>query len=187
MPQFRADRAAIFLSDVLAPQHLVTLVLLSAPLRDAQTQFGHSLIAAVFVTGIPILTLWWMRRTGRVDDRHVSSRRRRLPLFTVSLLSLLAGLALLVSSGVSTVLMREVLAVLAGLVICMLVNHWWKISVHTAVAIAAGLIMLPVHAGIALGAVTGWARVRSRAHTASQATGGLLVGTLVHAGLTYLP
>lgn len=176
-------RLAHLVSDVCAPQYLVTLVLLTAPLRDHAATLTHAVVAASFVTGIPMLVLAWMRRSGRVEDRHVSVRERRTPLFLAALGSLLTGLVLLVVLDAPGRLMHEVLAVLAGLLSCLVVNLRWKISVHAAVGVVAGLVMLPMHVAFALAAVIGWSRIRTNGHTASQVLGGTLLGLAVHLGL----
>lgn len=181
-----ALRIAQWTTDIFAPQHLVTFALLTAPFRHPDTPVWHGLVAAVFVTGLPMALLEWMRRTGRVEDRHVSVRRKRTPILVASLLSLLTGLAVLVGSGVSSFLLAEVLAVLAGLIVCLLVTLWWKVSIHAAVGVFIALVLLPVHPAIALSALIGWSRIKVRGHTASQVLVGTLIGLSIHYGMVAL-
>ncbi|XKH58682.1 hypothetical protein LG293_16670 (plasmid) [Citricoccus nitrophenolicus] len=174
------------MSDILAPQYLVSIVLLTSPLRYPETSWWHALAAFVFITGLPMLALWWMRRTGRVGDRHVSVRQQRTPLLLLSLASLLTGLTLLLTTGASAGLVRETLAVLAGLLLCLVVTLKWKVSVHAAVGFCTGMILLPVHAAVAVASVICWSRIRVKGHTESQVLGGTLIGLVVHYGLTVL-
>lgn len=181
--QSLSQTTARVVTEVAAPQYVATVMLLTSFLRHPGTPFWQSLVAAVFTTGIPMAALEWMRRAGRVTSRHVPVRQHRLPVFLVALASLLAGLVVLVASGVSSGLLAEVLAVLAGLIVCMVVTLWWKVSIHAAVATCCGLILLPVHAAIALVALVGWSRIKVRGHTDTQVLGGTLIGLAVHLGL----
>ena len=79
-------------------------------------------------------------------------------------------------------LLALAVAGLVGLVVAVTVSHWWKMSIHSAVA-AGTLVMLALTFGRALLAavpllvLVGWSRVRLRDHTLPQVlAGGWLAG-----------
>jgi membrane-associated phospholipid phosphatase len=77
----------------------------------------------------------------------------------------------------------------AGLGVTVLITHWWKISVHTAVA-AGTVVVLSLVFGPwllflwAVVALIAWSRVELRDHTVGQVLGGMPFGAFV-AGLVF--
>jgi len=154
-------------------------------------------IGALFLGGIPLLHVGWMRMRGEVGSLEIRDRSKRTEPFLVVLGAGAAALLL-----VSALDLRGQF-LLSALLACHLLNtalllgitRWWKISVHCAsVAGAVGtLAFVRYHvpggvmgsalvgqtvlgAGLVLVPLLLWARVRSRAHTLGQATAGTLLG-----------
>lgn len=84
--------------------------------------------------------------------------------------SVLVGISLIVAFKAPREVFALVVAMLVGLIVTMIVTVWWKVSVHTAVAggavvillLAYGMSMAPLTLGIA---AIGWSRVALRDHT----------------------
>lgn len=144
--------------------------------------------AALFAAVLPFGYIVRQVRRGRLTDHHIEVReQRRVPL-VFGVASVLTGLALLVGLGAP----RELLALLAagavGLAVCALVTHWWKLSIHSAVAGGSVVVLATVYGPpllatvLVLGAI-GWARVRLAAHTPAQVVVGALVGAAVAAAV----
>lgn len=181
------EKLAKFISDIFSPPVVGTLILLSTPLRHPQVGWPTTLIATFFVTLIPWAALIWMRIRGLVTDIHVTRRHQRWPLLIIALISILAGISVLLALSAPTELLAEVLFLLAGLIIVGVVNLFWKLSVHAAVITFAALhCLLPLLGGAQLAviliALVGWARIRIDHHSPTQVTAGTLVGVLVSAG-----
>jgi membrane-associated phospholipid phosphatase len=178
------ERTARLISHLAAPAILVSLLLLSLPLREPGVSWGSALLATVFTTGLPWIALLLARRAGRVSDIHVTRREQRWPLLVFCLVSIAAGLGLLAWTGAPGAVMREVLLVLAGLIVTGAVTLWWKISIHAAVA---AFVFFTAGAGVPWGAhaaaaglvLVCWSRVRLNHHTPSQVAAGSLVGLAV--------
>jgi membrane-associated phospholipid phosphatase len=109
--------------------------------------------------------------------------QRALPL-TVGIGSVLIGLFLLAVLGAPRDLVALVAAMAVGLASSLLVTLAWKISVHTAVAAGAAVILVlvsgPALAVAGLGAaLAGWSRVELGDHTIAQVIGGSALGVAV--------
>ncbi|MEU7864838.1 phosphatase PAP2 family protein, partial [Nonomuraea sp. NPDC049141] len=107
------------------------------------------------------------------------------------LCSVAAGLALLAVLGAPRPVLALAAAGLVGLVVAVTVSHWWKMSIHSAVAAGTVVVLvLTFGAGLLatapLLALVGWSRVRLRDHTVPQVVAGLALGALV-AALVFAP
>ncbi|MFE3762078.1 hypothetical protein ACFXPI_09980 [Streptomyces sp. NPDC059104] len=151
---------------------------------------GWGAFAGFFCGVVPMLWIRWGQRRGYWGDRHVRRRQDRLivlPGVVVSVAVCVVGLQLLRAPREMTAL---VVAMLATVLAILVVTTRWKISVHTAVAggavVLLGLTYGPgTLAGYVLVALVGWSRVRLRDHTPAQAASGTVLGAAV-AGPVFL-
>jgi hypothetical protein len=180
------------ITEVLAPS--VLMVVLFLAVGFAADGFPRGLLwglAGAFFASIgPAAVIVIGVQRGRWSDRHLTVREhRRVPLIAAFALVVL-GLVLLVVLHAPREIIATEAAMLAGLVVSTPITQVWKISFHTGVAAAVGLILT-----IALGpillltypllAAIGWARVQLRDHTVAQVLAAVPVGAL-SAGLTFL-
>lgn len=178
------DRLARIISHVAHPALVVTLLLVSLPLRVPGTPWLPALLGALFTTGIPSLALFLMRYRGQVSNLHVTAREQRRPLLVVALVSILIGITLLLVINAPGVVLLDVGLVLAGLLITGAVTLMWKISIHSAVAAFAFLYagadsIAGVHLAVVATAAVGWSRIRIDHHTPTQVMAGTVVGAFV--------
>lgn len=179
-----SHQLARVLSHVLAPTILATALLLLTPLRFPSVPWSQALLATTFTTLIPWAVLGWARATGKVSNVHVTEREQRWPLLLVALVSILCGIGLMVLTHAQAMMIREVLLILAGLLITGAITLVWKISIHVAVA---SFVFLHTFAdqtygpylAVAMVALTSWSRVKISHHTSSQVFAGAIVGALV--------
>ncbi|MEV4117528.1 phosphatase PAP2 family protein [Micromonospora sp. NPDC049645] len=182
-------RIARLVTEVTAPAVLVSLLILTVSWHSARRPgqgLLWGLLATLFVTGIPFAYIVGGVRRGRLTDHHVGRReQRRVPLL-VGLGSVAGGLALLAVLGAPRPVLALAVAGLVGLVVAVSVSHWWKMSIHSAVA-AGTLVILTLTFGTRLVvaapllAVVGWSRVRLRDHTVAQVLAGAALGALIAA------
>ncbi|MGK5737580.1 phosphatase PAP2 family protein [Micromonospora sp. URMC 103] len=184
-------RLARLVTELTAPAVLVSVLMLAVAWHSTRGArgIGWGLLAALFVSGIPFAYILGGVRRGRLTDHHVGLReQRRVPLL-VGLCSVTAGLALLAGLGAPRPVLALVAAGVVGLVVAVTVSHWWKMSIHAAVA-AGTVVILVLTFGARLLltapllALVGWSRVRVGDHTVPQVLAGGLVGGLV-AGLVF--
>ncbi|MFJ9544896.1 hypothetical protein [Streptomyces erythrochromogenes] len=108
-------------------------------------------------------------------------RRQRVVPMGLSLVSVLAGVALLRALGAPADVFALVVAMLVGLVSSLLVTVAWQISVHMSVAGGTVMILLLVFGpavlpAAAVAAAVGWSRLALRAHTPAQLLAGTALG-----------
>jgi membrane-associated phospholipid phosphatase len=187
------DRAAVAVSEIFAPAVLLSLFLVTVALRAAAWP-GSALLAAVavgFTTALPLAGVLLLVRHGRLVDHHISDRRQRSPILAATLASIGAGLALLLLLDAPPPVIGAVLCTVAGVVSVLVVNLWWKLSAHSAVAVfvvvgalalfgawAAPLALIP--------AAVGWSRVRLSAHTPGQVVAGAAIGAAIGSAFALL-
>jgi len=184
-------RVARVVTEVFAPAVLVSvlLVLLGVHSEHGVVRgLGLGVVAALFESVLPYLYILRGVRNGSLTDRHVGDHRQRRGPLLVGLGSVLAGFAVLLAAGAGRELLAAVVAGGVGLVVAMAVNHWWKMSIHAAVAAGAAVILVLVYgwwlvAAAPLVGVVGWSRVRLGDHTAGQVVVGSVVGALVAGGV----
>jgi hypothetical protein len=181
------QRAARWLTEAFAPAVLVSVLLVLLGVH-AEPGLARGLAlgaaAALFESVLPYLYVLRGVRTGRITDHHVGDRRQRLVPLLVGMASVLAGLVVLLLAHAHRELLAAVGAGGIGLVVAALVNHWWKMSIHTAVTAGSVVILCLVYGWILivtapLVAAVGWSRVALKDHTAAQVAIGAVVGALV--------
>ncbi|MGS2614015.1 phosphoesterase PA-phosphatase [Micromonospora sp. LZ34] len=185
-------RLARIVTEVTAPAVLVTALTVAVgwhSSRGAAHGLAWGLLATLFVSGIPFAYIVGGVRRGRLTDHHVGVReQRRVPLL-FGLSSVAAGLALLAVLGAPRPMLALTAAGLLGLVVAVAVSHWWKMSIHAAVA-AGTVVVLVLTFGarllvtVPLLALVGWSRVRLRDHTVAQVLAGGGLGGLI-AGVVF--
>ncbi|MEV4479993.1 phosphatase PAP2 family protein [Micromonospora coxensis] len=191
VPPGPATRLARLVTELTAPAVLVSVLTLVVGWQAARGARGLAwgLLATLFASGIPFAYILGGVRRGRLTDHHVGVReQRRVPLL-FGLASAAAGLALLAALGAPRPVVALVAAGVVGLVVAVAVSHWWKMSIHTAVASGAVVVLALTFgprllAVAALPVLAGWSRVRLRAHTVPQVVVGGIVGAAV-AGLVF--
>lgn len=178
--------AARVISEVLGPAPVLTLVLVQAGIQQADMRgFWLALIAALFVAIGPYAAMVVMARAGKVSDRFVGRRSQRAPILLAVLGSLAVGLVLLVVLRAPASLVAMTIMSAVGLVVVMIVNLAWKLSIHSAIASCAWALQfafLPAPVAIllvVLPIMVAGARVREGAHTVAQVVAGSAVGVLV--------
>jgi hypothetical protein len=181
-----SDRLAVAVSEVFAPAVLLSLFLVLAALHSAAWP-ESVLLAAVavgFTAALPLLGVIALVRRGHLVDHHISDRRQRLPVLAGTLVSIGIGLALLLRLDAPAAVVGAVVCTVAGVLAVLVVNLWWKLSAHSAVAVFAVVGMLALFGAwasplVLVPAAVGWSRVRLLAHTPGQVAAGYAVGALI--------
>lgn len=153
---------------------------------------GWGAVAALFVGVLPLAFLKLGARSGRWTDHHVTDREKRLVPFLFVICSVAAGIALLIAGSAPRNLVALVAGMLAGLAMMLIINRFWKISVHAgttaggAVVLGATFGAIGAAVGLTIALAAGWSRVALRDHTAAQVLVGLVAGAAT-ASAVFLP
>ncbi|MFE2493337.1 hypothetical protein [Streptomyces scopuliridis] len=186
MPRGEA-RWAWLLSDGGEPRNWMLVL---APLLgwhdDGWAGVGWGLFAAVFTAVLPTLILRFGERRQYWGDRHVRRRQDRIVAAPGVMASVITGTGLLHGLEAPAEVTSLVMAMLAVLLALLVITFFWKVSVHSAVASGALVILTSVFgpwmlALTPLVVLIGWSRIRLRCHTVSQVTVGALIGAAVSA------
>jgi membrane-associated phospholipid phosphatase len=175
--------AARVITELFQPTVTVALLLLFSPAVEpgfpGTAWFGA--VAVLFVCVLPLAAVVLLVRLGKVTDHHVSDRRQRAPVLAMSVVSLLAGLCLLLALNAPRSVIAMVLATVGGVAVLAVISLFWKISGHAgsiAFATAVAVLMLgaPWSPLLLLIPAVCWSRVVLRAHTVAQVVAGAVVG-----------
>ena len=187
--QFSRQRLERLATELLAPAPTATILILAVALHSAPSPAAAlrwAVLAILFGCILPFLYIIRGVRRRQLSDHHVRVREQRPLPIVVALVSVLAGLALLVVLGAPRDLLAVVVAMAAGLIVSLLITLVWKISVHTG-AVAGTVIILALVFGPWLlvlevfAFAVGWARMELGDHTRAQVIAGGIIGALVAA------
>ncbi|WNM39716.1 phosphatase PAP2 family protein [Micromonospora halotolerans] len=185
-----SGRLARLITEVFAPGVLVTALPLVAAARVSHSPQQFLLwagTALLFCAVIPVGVIVHGVRRGRLTDRHVGDRTQRARPLLTGLASVALGMALLAALRAPAELFAVIVVIFVVGVACTLVNRWWKLSIHAAVAAATTTVLVlllgpALHAGWVLVAAVGWSRVELRDHTWPQVVAGAVTGAPLAAG-----
>ena len=148
-------------------------------------------ITLLFTCVIPLLYIIYLRYRNRISDYQLSNRRERDSVYVCSAVSMLFWLWSMYRIGIRGYLLWFFIAALLTLVVVMIVNRYWKISIHTATfgalvgAVAAyqqhnglyNMWLLPVLFVVLL--LLMYSRIYLKSHTPLQTVCGFLTGLLM--------
>ncbi|WGD37094.1 hypothetical protein [Lysinibacter sp. HNR] len=178
-------------SEVLGPAPLLSLVYLQAGLAEGTRGVLFALLPIACVAILPYVALVLLARQGKVSGRFISKRTQRLPILLAVLVLAVAVVIVLAVARAPGSLIVVTIASTVGLTVVMLVNVFWKLSIHLALATFAAFYqftLLPALWAVLL-LVCGllalaWSRFVLGAHTVAQILAGVGAGLVVF--LVYL-
>ncbi|SBT41352.1 phosphatase PAP2 family protein [Micromonospora narathiwatensis] len=183
-------RLARLVTEVLAPGVLVTampLVVAAQVSHDPWEFLAWGGTALLFCAVIPVGVIVHGVRRGRLSDRHVGDRTQRARPLLTGLASVAVGMVLLAVLRAPAELFAMIVVIFVVGAACTLVNHWWKLSIHAAVAAASTAVLVllfgpALHVGWLLVTTVAWSRVELRDHTWPQVVAGTVAGVPLAAG-----
>ena len=141
-----------------------------------------------FTAVIPLASISVFRRVMRLSRGALSQRRNRAIPYVMTILSYLACTVMLSILNVPAYLQGSVVAALVTLMLCAVINMWWKVSVHMAalggVTAALGVCGVVMNFNplwhmcllFLISGVVGTSRMILRQHTLSQILWGFGLG-----------
>lgn len=128
----------------------------------------------------PTLYFYFRLFRGHYSDDDISQRQQRNGLYIFSLGSVLLASLALYGLSVPAVFLRLIGASIGILVLCMLINFVWKVSVHSASIATLATLSAVFRPWLGLvfwliAIALGWARIRTGNHTVGQVMAGWLI------------
>ena len=185
---------SIILHPMFMPLLAMHLTLLTLPSLAFNLIQNLPLIYGILIFStivLPILSVFWLMRKGKVSSLEMSNHKERsLPLFkTVIWMSF--GYYLLRNLLSNTpILKAELLGAILITLIAAIISKFWKISLHLlglggvvgvfiALQIIHGDFLYPLLFSILLSGLLAVARIKQKAHNYTQVYAGFLVGLSV--------
>ena len=175
------------LSNVISPPTMFALTGLALAIYETSIWPGLAwgVFYSVLIALTPLAVIFYLLRTGRIADLHMSStRERHIPYLTAVISGTIAYLILTWFNGP---LLLRCLAILSVLTLGALglINTRWLISIHATAAAATWLIATLVFgwvAGILLFPILVlicWIRLYLKRHSPAQVLAGVAVGLTI--------
>jgi membrane-associated phospholipid phosphatase len=138
----------------------------------------------LFILPVVVLPSLWivhLALTGQAQDIHLPTRGNRLVPLALTTLASMTSVVALFALHAPLLLQRLALISTCQLAVCLGVTTSWKISMHSAAASTAAVVLSGVQpwliAPIWLTAIAiAWSRLRLRRHTPMQVAAGGLLG-----------
>ena len=183
----KGHHLANFISIFIAPP---TMAIVATVAFSLWSPIGLGLLSApfsimlcfFFFAFVPFLSIPYFYKKNIVD-LYVSKRKKRTPFFLVAIASYsFAAIIFLVTNTQIMVLLA--LGYILVSIILMIVNLFWKVSVHCAgvtgpifsLIFVFGINALPLSLIVGL---VGWSRIKLKNHTFEQTLGGTLIALTV--------
>lgn len=176
-----AAKAVSMLMGPTASVAIATLVMCWSVAGLRWLTVGYAVWVAMWLVGLPLLWLWVLIWTGRVADRHLLLRSRRMPVMIGVFVIVLVGVATTAILGFPAALIWLVVTMLVSVLVLSGLTAWWKVSFHTS-AVACSLVTIATVWPWAwwliapIVAVVAWARVTAGRHSVAQVLAGAVVG-----------
>jgi len=140
---------------------------------------------------MPAMMIWMMQRKGIITSMQMEMRSERFFPLLLTTIFWAIGYILLSRTGLPVIYYRYLLGGIAALIVAMIVNHFWKISLHmlgmgglTGVFLGFSLrigvdILLLISILIILSGLVGYARLKVNSHNPPQVYAGYIVGVIL--------
>jgi putative transposase len=187
------QRIANLTSNILNPFLICLAVILMFSFSSTKTT-SEAIKWALLSMGLSIVPIFlvivYLVHTGGLDEILTNARKQRTKIYVASGVSAIAGYFTLSYLKAPHLLVAGFTAVISVAVIFMLINLWWKISVHTGCIAASSVVMVMIYgwaaaAIIPLVPLTAWSRIKLEHHSIAQAITGAVLASLIVAVIFY--
>ncbi len=183
----RKKRLAKLTTNVLNP-FLVSLAMITLLSFTSISSRSDAIKWSLILTAFSILPVFvvvvYLVHNQKLEGIFINPRRERSKIYLLAGACAIVGSIVLPRLGVPLVLLATYVAGLSAIVVFMLINLLWKISVHTAFIAASATILIVLFgfAGAVSAALvppTAWARIELEHHSPAQAVTGALLASVI--------
>ncbi len=187
-------RLASFTSNVFNPilLGLVAILLMNFGTVDSVSDaiFLALLILALGLLPVYLLALYLVR-TGRMDSVFDNTRQQRRAIYIGGVVSASVTMLVVLLIDTPPEMVATMVTVLVAGVSFLVINNWWKISIHAAFAMGVAMLMIYLYGWAAaivalpLVPLIAWSRVELGQHTVAQVTAGVLLAAAIQPSVFY--
>jgi hypothetical protein len=190
-----ATVVSYILHPLLVPTYIIIFLLNMDVFLAFMIPFSVRLwIITMFFTltfAMPVMMIFMMYRRGIITSMQMEIRSERFYPLLLTTIFWTIGYILMSRTGLPVIYYQYLLGGIAALVIAMIVNHFWKISLHmlgmgglTGVFLGFSLrigvdIFLLISVLILLSGLVGYARLKVNSHNPPQVYVGYIVGVIL--------
>ena len=161
--------------------YALAILFISGRYGDRLMPFITSLL---FVTVVPILSLYLFARSGATSGIDVPERESRPLPFAMAIVSYSVGSLLLVITHSPVLLTAFMLCYFVNTAVMALISLMWKISIHATGITGPAIILIYALGAAALPFLllvfpVAWARISLKAHTAMQVGAGFMLTPVI--------
>jgi hypothetical protein len=185
--QSKGVRAARIFSNVISPPSVYAFFAFILAWTEMPFWRGslQAAIFGVFTSLMPILYIFFLLKTGKIADIHISNLKERNIPYILGILGSAAAFFIIRAMGTSPLFLDFILTNIIGLSALALINIRWLISAHvssiTTIAVFTGFAY-SLLAGLAVApmvALTFFVRYYLKRHTLGELISGLIMGSLL--------
>ncbi len=181
------QQLAYYASAILDPIiiSLAVVVFLSFQSTSSASDGLKWSLLLVGVTVLPVsLVILYLVHKDKLEDIFIKVRRQRNKIYLLATLCTVACCAILFSFHAPLVLFATTVSALSAMLVFMLINFTWKISLHTAFAAGSVTVLILLYGTIgAFSAVLvppiAWSRIELKYHSLAQTVAGALLSALI--------
>ena len=191
------------LHPLLVPTYIIIILLNMNVFMAFMIPFTVRLwIISMFFTvtfAMPVMIIFMMYRKGIISSLHMEIRSERFYPLLLTTIFWAIGFSLISRTGLPIVYYQYLIGGIVALIVAMIVNYFWKISLHmlgmgglTGVffgfSFRIGLDIFPLLSIlILLSGLVGYARLKENSHNPPQVYTGYIVGVILMIGVYMLP
>ncbi len=155
---------------------------------ESTSRVSEGMKWALLLVGVTILPVFvvilYLAHTDKVTGMFIRIREQRHQVYLLATVCTVAGALILYFLEAPPVLVACIVAALSAVVIFMVINLRWKISLHAAFAAGSAAVLTLVYgAAGALAAImvppVAWSRIELGQHTLAQTVAGALLSVLI--------
>lgn len=175
-------------ANILNPYLLTFIIIILLAIKSTSSSneaIKWSLISLALSVFPVFAVVLYMVHRRKLDGIFINLRQQRSRIYLLAIACAVVGYIVLVVFKAPELLRAAFLSGLISVVFFMIINLFWKISLHTAFVTASVAVLIIVYGKMAVWTIMfvpliAWARLEMRLHTPPQVfTGGLLAVSIV--------
>jgi membrane-associated phospholipid phosphatase len=179
-----SKKLARFISTLFVPPSFTILIFFYFAFKfenDISKQVILLLVALIFGFALHIALFVLFKKKGWLVDMDATIKEERTTPFLLSAVLYIIGLIILITSKIDIISIAFWFCYISNVIIVILINKHWKISVHSLGASGsfAALLFAAGPAGLIfffIPLLVGWSRVKLKCHTVTQVLAGGALG-----------